>query len=120
MTSTSEISKAHENYYQNVEGPIGGSERFEWIFQTFFGQTQGQKILEIGCGEGSLLALLSTKNKVYGADISSSGVEKTREKGITCYLSDASNEPLPFADSFFDTVICLETIEHVENPHRMI
>ena len=100
MTSTSEISKAHENYYQNVEGPIGGSERFEWIFQTFFEQTQGQKILEIGCGEGSLLALLSTKNKVYGADISSSGVEKTREKGITCHLSDASNEPLPFDDSF--------------------
>jgi ubiquinone/menaquinone biosynthesis C-methylase UbiE len=77
-------------------------------------------ILEIGCGEGSLLKLLSRDNEVHGADISRSGVALTREKGITCHHIDASNEKLQYGDDHFDVIITLETIEHVENPHRMI
>lgn len=118
--SDQDLLKAHEDYYRHIEGSIGGTERFEWVYANFFKQDHDQKILEIGCGEGSLLALLSRENQVHGVDISSSGVEKTRQKGIPCHLADASNERLPFEDSFFDVVICLETIEHVENPHRMI
>ena len=114
------IKEAHEDYYQNVEGPIGGEDRFRWVAKQFFSQIRGKKILEIGCGEGSLLKMLAGQNEVYGVDISSSGVEKTKEKGIPCHLADASNDPLPYEDNFFDIVITLETIEHVENPHRML
>ena len=91
-----------------------------WVAENFFKNTAGQKILEIGCGEGTLLKILSEKNSVWGVDISSSGVEKTKKKGIPCVLADASNETLPYEDGFFYAVITLETIEHVENPHRML
>ena len=115
-----DIKSSHKDYYANVEGPIGGDDRFRWVFSKFFGAVQGQRILEIGCGEGSLLKLLKTSNQVYGVDISESGVLKTQQKGIECHHADASNEALPFEEGFFDTVITLETIEHVENPHRML
>ena len=115
-----QIVKAHELYYSHITGPIGGRDRFEWVARVFFKNIAGKKILEIGCGEGSLLELISKNNEVYGVDISSSGVEKTKKKGIPCHLADASNERLPYEDNFFDIVISLETIEHVENPHRMV
>ena len=114
------IKASHKDYYKDVEGPIGGGERFEWVARNFFADTRGKRILEIGCGEGSLLRMLSGRNDVYGVDISESGVEKTRAKGIPCEHADASNEPLPYADGFFDIAVTLETIEHVENPHRML
>ena len=114
------IKTSHRDYYKNVDGPIGGGERFEWVARNFFKDTRGKRILEIGCGEGSLLQMLSDRNEVYGVDISESGVEKTRRKGIPCEHVDASNETLPYTDGFFDVVITLETIEHVENPHRML
>ena len=115
-----DIKTSHRDYYKNVDGPIGGSDRFEWVTRRFFTSVRGKRILEIGCGEGSLLKMLSAGNEVYGVDISESGVEKTRLKGIPCEHADASNESLPYTDGFFDVVITLETIEHVENPHRML
>ena len=111
---------SHKNYYEHVDGPIGGRDRFEWAWKRFFSTTEGQKILEIGCGEGSLLQMLAPRNEAHGVDISASGVERTRAKGIPCHLADASNEVLPYNDGDFDIVITLETVEHVENPHRML
>lgn len=121
MHKATQIYKdSHKDYYKNVEGPIGGSERFDWVAATFFSGVRGKRILEIGCGEGSLLKALAGENQVQGVDISETGVEKTRQKGIPCELADASNEAMPFADGTFDVAITLETIEHVENPHRML
>ncbi len=114
------IVDSHKGYYKDVDGPIGGWDRFLWVFETFFKTSHHLKILEIGCGEGSLLKLLQPKNQVIGVDISESGVVKTRSKGIECHHMDASNESMPFTDGYFDVVITLETIEHVENPHRML
>lgn len=111
---------AHKDYYSGVDGPIGGDDRFKWVAETFFKDVRGKKILEIGCGEGTLLKMLRAQNEVFGVDISESGVSKTRLKGIECHHADASNERLPFDDASFDVAITLETIEHVENPHRMI
>ena len=121
MSPLEQIFKdSHKNYYNDMDGPIGGSDRFEWVATHFFKDIRGQKILEIGCGEGSLLGMLRGNHQVWGVDISESGVQKTRDKGIPCHHADASNETLPFGAGFFDIVITLETIEHVENPHRML
>jgi len=114
------IKNSYKDYYQNLDGPIGGFDRFNWIVRTFFGGAPGMKILEVGCGEGSLLGMLKDRHDVYGADVSESGVLSSRAKGIRCSLIDAGNERLPFEDDLFDFVICLETIEHVENPHRLL
>ena len=112
--------EAYKNYYQHIDGPIGGWERFGWLMDNFLGSFKRKNILEIGCGEGSLLKLLSRQNLVYGVDASESGVLKTRQKGIPCEHLDASNERLPYENNAFDVVITLETIEHVENPHKML
>lgn len=75
----------------------------------------GRRILEIGCGSGTLAKALSGYGAdVTGVEISSSAVESTRSKGIECYEEDiSSNVPKSLVDKTFDTVILVEVIEHV-------
>lgn len=121
MERNTAITELHKDYYSNIEGPIGGDERFRWIAKTFFKGISGKKVLDVGCGEGSLLDILQRLgNEVSGIDISESGVVKTQAKSIRCELVDISNERFPYKDSEFDIVTCLETIEHVENPLRCL
>lgn len=115
-----DIIDSYRDYYRDVSGPIGGDDRFRWVKESFFGDLKGKRVLEIGCGEGTLLEMLGEANQVYGVDISLTGVERARQKGIEVHHLDASNQTLPYEDGFFDVVITLETIEHVENPHRML
>jgi SAM-dependent methyltransferase len=109
--------KIHRDYYQ--KGSYG-LDRYIWTITTFLKGCSDKRILEIGCGDGSLLLLLqsqSQNNVLYGVDISESGIQKCKEKNINAYLVDVSTEPLPFPDNFFDIVICLETLEHLMNPY---
>lgn len=110
---------AYSDYYERFDGPIGGEERFRWILQTFFPGSVSGQALEIGCGEGRLLERLAEKGaRVVGIDVSESGVQKAQAKGLDCRLADLSREPLPWTDASLDLVVCLETIEHLENPYH--
>jgi len=124
ICETSYLHKNEQKYkdcYDEFEGPIGGDDRFLAVFNEFFRNTKGKRILEIGCGEGSFLARLkSSGNDVYGVDISESGVRKTAEKGIPCARVDVSGQDLPLEEESFDIGVTLETIEHIENPRRCI
>lgn len=73
--------QAYEEYYDSFEGPIGGSERFLWITRTFFEPASRGTMLDIGCGEGSLLELLQLRGyAVHGIDISQGGRQNSLQK----------------------------------------
>src|ERR1700733_1230396 len=108
------VKEEHRDYYA-----AGGFDeaRLRWTVDTFLPNCQGKQILEIGCGDGKLLALLQESNRVYGIEASETGVEKCVALGIRAFCLDASSQPLPFADDHFDFVIILETFEHLMNPY---
>ncbi len=115
------IDAAYRDVYRPLAGPFGGDERYRWVFERYCATLTGQTILEIGCGEGTLLARLkSLGNQVAGVDVSASGHAQTTAQGIPCHLLDVSTQPLPFPDRSFGWVICLETIEHLANPHHCL
>ena len=68
-----------------------------------------QKVLDVGCYEAPLRALLPPGCYV--------GVDMAGSPDIVLNLDAA--ERLPFADNEFPTVISIETLEHLENLHRM-
>ena len=83
----------------------------------------GERVLDCssGCGEGSLI-LGSKEVEVYGGDIDAKQVKIAEQhcKGnlnIKFQVVDITQQP--FEDHFFDTVVCLETIEHV-NEHNCL
>ncbi|MGD2279475.1 MAG: class I SAM-dependent methyltransferase [Candidatus Omnitrophota bacterium] len=117
----SKAKEAYSSYYKGLKTPIGGAERFLWVNNTLLKNTAGKTILDIGCGEGTLLKMLKEKgNKVFGLDASREGLVACREKGIDSEVIDISTEKFAFKNDTFDIVLCLETLEHLENPYHCI
>lgn len=75
-----------------------------------------RRILDVGCGDGSLIANLSDRDDLFGVDISRKAVDLARQAGIDARLADVSCEKLPFEDGFFDIVYMGDVIEHLVNP----
>ena len=75
-----------------------------------------KKILELGCGEGSLTYEIKviTDAQVYGLDISSSSIKLAKKKGIIARKADL-NKGIPFKDNVFDLVFSNQVIEHIYN-----
>ena len=77
-----------------------------------------RKILDIGCGGGMLISLLSGRfpdAEIFGVDISDEAVRATKElnKDLVnrgkCHISLDSVSELPFSDGVFDLVTAFET-----------
>jgi ubiquinone/menaquinone biosynthesis C-methylase UbiE len=83
------------------------------------------KILEVGFGKGSMLKRLSRADgpELYGLDASQQNYRNAVDNfKVNAHLSliDIAHERFQFPDGFFDTVILLEVLEHVENPMHVI
>ncbi len=83
--------------------------------------SKGQKVLDIGCGDGLLLEAMVKKGVIVsGVDISEEGVKKCRAKGLEASVANASHEKLPFQDHSVDTVTLLDILEHVYSPEVLL
>lgn len=81
--------------------------------------TEG-KVLDLGSGDGLFLSLLKQKGiEGEGLDISEEGVAKTRAKGLSASLFDF-NDPIPFGDATFDTLVMLDVLEHLYAPETLL
>lgn len=80
------------------------------------------RILDLGCGDGSLLYLLRKEKNVYGC-----GVEISEDKILDCVSSGVPvvhadlNEGLrEFPDSSFDYVVLSQTLQAVRRPDILL
>ncbi len=78
----------------------------------------GEKILDAGCGNGFLANLLSDNYQVTAVDIIIDPELCSKYPAIN--FQAANVEALPFADKYFDMVICAHTLEHVRDIHAAI
>ncbi len=83
--------------------------------------SKSENILDIGCGTGVLLELLSKKgHSVTGIDISEGMLQETIKrikrnhiKDAHCYKSEV--ESMPFEDGQFNFITCLGVLEYLSN-----
>lgn len=80
------------------------------------------KVLDLGCGDGSLLIMLQEKKKVkgYGVEISEEGVSLCVEKGLYCYQADIDDGLSDYKDDSFDYVILNQTIQNTKRPDYVL
>jgi len=78
-------------------------------------------IIDLGCGNGSLLQKLIREKNVAGVgmEISETGVQICRQKGLQV-MQGFIDEPLPFPDNTFDYAICNVTIQMVRYPEILL
>ncbi len=86
---------------------------------------QGQRLLDLGCGMGGLSTALALEGaKVTSLDYNRAYCEITRLRGKRYNLRfdpvNAAGEHLPFADAAFDTVVCMDVLEHVQQPEKLL
>lgn len=86
----------------------------------------GDKVLEIGCGTGTLTlaakAQVGIAGEVVGIDIAPEMVVRARNKakrtGVDVFFQEGSIADIPFQDNRFDIVICSFMIFHMPEEVR--
>jgi SAM-dependent methyltransferase len=79
----------------------------------------GERILDLGCGDGQLTARIAACGAaVAGADSSPQMIEAARSRGIEATLANA--ESLPYEDAGFDAVFSNATLHWVRGQDAMM
>jgi SAM-dependent methyltransferase len=79
------------------------------------------RILDVGCGNGSNLLLLSQRgHEGVGLTLSETEARIVRERGLECMVWDIMTEKLPFKDLSFDGVLFSHVLEHLSWPEEVL
>ncbi len=82
----------------------------------------GSKVLDLGCGDGTLLQKLQKEKQAspYGVEISEDGVWHCVEKGLYCYQGDIDEGLADYKDNSFDYVILNQTLQITKRPSYVL
>ena len=72
------------------------------------------RILDVGCGTGANLLMLSQYGDAEGVDLSEDALAFCRERGLDKVRLGAGEE-LPYEDSTFDLVTAFDVVEHMDD-----
>ncbi|HEV2477215.1 MAG TPA: class I SAM-dependent methyltransferase [Candidatus Dormibacteraeota bacterium] len=78
------------------------------------GSASPPRILDVGCGTGTMLTYLARYGTAEGIDMDEDAIQYCHERGLT-RVSQAGAERLPFADGTFGLVTALDVIEHIDD-----
>lgn len=96
------------------------SNRYDQIIENI---PMGNRLLDIGCGDGELLFSLENHfNELHGVDIAEPRLERIKTKmknKIHVHLGDA-NDLLPFNNDYFDVIIASDVLEHLFDPYHFV
>jgi 2-polyprenyl-3-methyl-5-hydroxy-6-metoxy-1,4-benzoquinol methylase len=92
-----------------------------WSLNQFSNDIRGE-ILEIGCGVGNFTKTLLKFGKVTAIDINESYVERTKKvaEGANVGFGDVEKNKFFFKDKKFDTIICINVLEHIKDDLKAI
>lgn len=71
-------------------------------------------ILDVGCGTGANLLLLSKFGDAEGVDVSADALSFCRERGLE-KVKQGTAEQLPYDEATFDLVTALDVVEHLDD-----
>ena len=83
---------------------------------------RGSRVLDIGCGDGALLAHLHREKQVdaRGIEISQSGVNESVRNGLSVVQGDAESDLAFYPDGSFDYVVLSRTLQAVRDPRGVL
>ena len=123
MTTASTFNASSGDGYELLMGRW--SRRLAVPFLAFAGVSSGERVLDVGCGTGSLTFLLAERPDlaaVCGIDYAPPYIEHAARRNtdprVSFRVGDAS--ALPFPDAAFDRVLSLLMLHFVAQPERAV
>ena len=83
---------------------------------------RGARVLDVGCGDGDLLAHLARHKGVdgRGMELSQSGVNACVRHGLSVIQGDADHDLKDYPSDSFDYVVLSQTLQATRQPRRVI
>ena len=80
------------------------------------------RVLDLGCGDGSLFAELKKQRNIsgYGLEIDPDSINQCVEKGVNVIEQDLNKSLENFPDNSFDTVIMTQALQAMRYPHLVL
>ncbi|CAA6678695.1 MULTISPECIES: methionine biosynthesis protein MetW [unclassified Lentimonas] len=84
--------------------------------------SEGDSVLDLGCGRGVLLEYLKQKKSVYGVgvDINFERILSCVKRGVPAYHGDVRSLLATFGDNAFDRVIFSRSVELLDDPDAIL
>jgi methionine biosynthesis protein MetW len=84
--------------------------------------TPSARVLDIGCGDGTLLRILGQRRGVdgRGIELSQTGVNSCVAQGLSVIQGDADADLIHYPDLAFDYAILSQTIQATRNPRHVL
>ena len=82
----------------------------------------GSRVLDLGCGDGSLLAYLQSTRACagYGVEIDDEKVQACLRRGVNVLQLNLEEGLNAFEDGAFDVVLQIDTLQHLRNAETML
>ena len=83
---------------------------------------EGSRVLDLGCGDGALLDLLTRQKGCtgYGIEIDDANVLACVQRGINVLQLNLHQGLKAFQDQSFDVVLQIDTLQHLRNAETML
>lgn len=100
----------------NLEAPLFATEykyvdretKARYVWKKYQNILEGSNILDVGADECYLLNHLDKEASYWGIGLGGNPDQQV----------DLEKGSLPFNDSYYDVVLCLDVLEHIDNPHE--
>ena len=82
----------------------------------------GSRVLDLGCGDGALLAFLQQHHGCsgYGVEINDANVLACVKQGVNVIQLNLDQGLAMFGDQSFDVVLQIDTLQHLRNAQTML
>ena len=83
---------------------------------------QGARVLDLGCGDGAMLAYLQRTRGCtgYGVEIADANVLACVQRGVNVIQLNLDEGLALFEDASFDVVLQIDTLQHLRNAEVML
>lgn len=82
----------------------------------------GNRVLDVGCGDGTLLEILESRYDIdgRGIELSQRNVNECVAKGLAVVQGDADRDLVDYPDNAFDYVVLSQTVQATRDPRGVL